>query len=244
MKKVLSVLLVLVLMTTTQFTGAAFAEEKKLSIVTTIFPIYDWVRQIVGDRDNVEITMLLNNGADLHSYQPTAADILKVSTADLFIYVGGESDKWVEDVLNSAQNPNLAAISLVEAMGDAIKIEEIVEGMEHEHEHEHEEDDAHSHEVSTFENDEVENRPLSNWAGEWQSAYPYAVDGSLDEGFAHKAESGKMTAEEYKQYYITGYETDIARICCLRGIDHFAFGNFFSLAADIVYISPDASLWA
>ncbi|MBR3743340.1 MAG: ZinT/AdcA family metal-binding protein [Clostridia bacterium] len=212
MKKVLSALLVLVLMMTTLLTGAAFAEEKKLSIVTTIFPIYDWVRQIVGDNDNVEITMLLDNGIDLHSYQPSAQDILKVSTADLFIYVGGESDEWVEDVLETAQNPSLVAINLVEAMGDAIKMEEIVEGMEHEHEHEHEESDAHSHEVSTFEDDQVENRPLSNWAGEWQSAYPYALDGSLDEGFAHKAESGKMTAEEYKQYYITGYETDIAKI--------------------------------
>ena len=212
MKKVLSALLVLVLLITALFTGAAFAEEKKLSIVTTIFPIYDWVRQIVGDNANVEITMLLDNGVDLHSYQPTAADILKVSTADLFIYVGGESDEWVEDVLKTAQNPNLVAINLVEAMGDAIKMEEIVEDMEHEHEHEHEESDAHSHEVSTFEDDQVEDRPLSNWAGEWQSAYPYAVDGSLDEGFAHKAESGKMTAEEYKQYYITGYETNIAKI--------------------------------
>ena len=212
MKKVLSALLVLVLMMTTLFTGAAFAEEKKLSIVTTIFPIYDWVRQIVGDNDNVEITMLLDNGTDLHSYQPTAVDILKVSNADLFIYVGGESDEWVEDVLETAQNPNLVAINLGEAMGDALKMEEIVEGMEHEHEHEHEESDAHSKEVSTFEDDEVRDRSLADWAGEWQSAYPYVLDGSLDEGFEHKAESGKMTAAEYKDYYAVGYESDIAFI--------------------------------
>ncbi len=210
MKKVLSALLVLVLLITALFTGAAFAEEKKLSIVTTIFPIYDWVRQIVGENDKVELTMLLDNGVDLHSYQPTAADILKVSTADLFIYVGGESDEWVEDVLATAQNPNLVAVNLVEAMGDAIKMEEIVEGMEHEHEHE--ENDAHSKEVSTFEDDEVQDRSLADWAGEWQSAYPFVLDGSLDEGFEHKAESGKMTAEEYKEYYRVGYESDIARI--------------------------------
>ena len=85
MKKVFAALLVLVLMMTTLFSGAAFAENKKLSIVTTIFPIYDWVREIVQGNDNVEITMLLDNGTDLHSYQPTAPDILKVSNADLFI---------------------------------------------------------------------------------------------------------------------------------------------------------------
>ena len=141
MKKVLSALLVLALMMTSLFSGAALAEEKKLSIVTTIFPIYDWVRQIVGDNDNAEISMLLDNGTDLHSYQPSAPDIMKVANADLFIYVGGESDEWVEDVLESAQNPNLVAINLVEAMGDAIKMEEIVEGMEHEHEHEEETDE-------------------------------------------------------------------------------------------------------
>ena len=146
MKKIVSVLLVLVLMMTALFSGTALAEKKKLSIVTTIFPIYDWVREIIGDQDSAEITMLLDNGADLHSYQPTAADILKVSTADLFIYVGGESDEWVEDVLATAANPNLAAISLVEALGDAIKTEELVEGMEHEHEEgEDEDEDGHEH---------------------------------------------------------------------------------------------------
>ena len=146
MKKIVSALLVLVLMMTALFSGTALAEKKKLSIVTTIFPIYDWVREIIGDQDSAEITMLLDNGADLHSYQPTAADILKVSTADLFIYVGGESDEWVEDVLATAANPNLAAISLVEALGDAIKTEELVEGMEHEHEEgEDEDEDGHEH---------------------------------------------------------------------------------------------------
>ena len=155
MKKVLTALLVLVLMMTSLFSGAAFAEDKKLSIVTTIFPIYNWVRQIVGEDSNVEITMLLDNGTDLHSYQPTAQDILKVSNADLFIYVGGESDEWVEDVLATAMNPNLVSISLVEAMGDAIKAEEIVEGMEHEHEHEEEEEEhEHHHDEEEEETDE------------------------------------------------------------------------------------------
>ena len=73
-------------------------QTDKLSIVTTIFPEYDWVREILGEKaDNAEITMLLDNGVDLHSYQPTADDIVKISDCDLFIYVGGESDEWVEE---------------------------------------------------------------------------------------------------------------------------------------------------
>ena len=120
-----------------------------LSIVTTIFPEYDWVREILGDKaDNAEITMLLDNGVDLHSYQPTADDIVKISDCDLFIYVGGESDGWVEDALRNAANRNMKVINLLEVLGDSVKTEEIVEGMQEEHEHEdaHAHDDAEEHE--------------------------------------------------------------------------------------------------
>ncbi len=121
----------------------------KLSIVTTIFPEYDWVREILGDKaDNAEITMLLDNGVDLHSYQPTADDIVKISDCDLFIYLGGESDGWVEDALRNAANRNMKVINLLEILGDSVKTEEIVEGMQEEHEHEdaHAHDDAEEHE--------------------------------------------------------------------------------------------------
>lgn len=127
-------------------------QTDKLSIVTTIFPEYDWVREILGEKaDNAEITMLLDNGVDLHSYQPTADDIVKISDCDLFIYVGGESDEWVEDALRNAANRNMKVINLLEVLGDSVKTEEIVEGMqEEEHEHEdaeeHEHEDAHAHE--------------------------------------------------------------------------------------------------
>ncbi|WP_337415884.1 metal ABC transporter substrate-binding protein [Anaerotignum faecicola] len=127
-------------------------QTDKLSIVTTIFPEYDWVREILGDKaDNAEITMLLDNGVDLHSYQPTADDIVKISDCDLFIYVGGESDEWVEDALRNAANGNMKVINLLEVLGDSVKTEEIVEGMqeaEHEYEdaEEHEHEDAHAHE--------------------------------------------------------------------------------------------------
>ena len=129
-------------------------QTDKLSIVTTIFPEYDWVREILGEKaDNAEITMLLDNGVDLHSYQPTADDIVKISDCDLFIYVGGESDEWVEEALRNAANGNMKVINLLEVLGDSVKTEEIVEGMqeeEHEHEdaeeHEHEDAEEHEHE--------------------------------------------------------------------------------------------------
>ena len=121
-------------------------QTDKLSIVTTIFPEYDWVREILGDKaDNAEITMLLDNGVDLHSYQPTADDIVKISDCDLFIYVGGESDEWVEDALRNAANRNMKVINLLEVLGDSVKTEEIVEGMQEE-EHEHEDVEEHEHE--------------------------------------------------------------------------------------------------
>ncbi len=155
MKKVFALMLSLMLLVTCAAAGTGLAESKKISIVTTIFPIYDWVREIVGsDAEHVDITLLLDNGVDLHSYQPTARDILKISTADLFIYVGGESDEWVEDVLKSAMNPGLKAISLVDAMGNGIKTEEIVEGMEHEHDHDEDEDHGHEEDHDHDDHDE------------------------------------------------------------------------------------------
>lgn len=123
--------------------------QKKLSIVTTIFPEYDWVRQIAGDKmDNIELTMLLDNGVDLHSYQPTVDDIVKISSCDMFIYVGGESDEWVEDALQEAVNKNMAVVNLLDVLGDAVKEEEVVEGMQGD------EDEEHDHEEEEVEYDE------------------------------------------------------------------------------------------
>lgn len=115
----------------------------KLNIVCTIFPIYDWIREIAGT-DNASITMLLDSGVDLHSYQPTADDLIKISGCDLFIYVGGESDSWVEDVLKNTAGDDMTALSLLDAIGSAAKTEEVIDGMEqHEEEEDEEEYDEH-----------------------------------------------------------------------------------------------------
>ena len=123
-------------------TKAQSKNDNKIQVVTTIFPEYDWVVNILGDNPSgIDVTMLLDNGVDLHSYQPTAEDILKLSTCDLFIYVGGESDEWVEDALNSAENKDKIAINLLEVLGEKVKEEEIVEGMECEEEEEGKEEE-------------------------------------------------------------------------------------------------------
>ena len=136
MKKFTALLLTFVLFLSLCPVSGLAEEAGKIRVVTTIFPIYDWVREIAGDTGNTEITLLLDSGVDLHSFQPSAQDILKVATCDLFIYVGGESDEWAEDALAEAVNPDMVVISLVEALGENAKAEEIVEGMEAEEEEE------------------------------------------------------------------------------------------------------------
>ena len=108
---------------------------KELSVVATVFPAYDWARQLIGENeDHVALTLLLDKGTDLHNYQPTVEDIYKISTCDLFIYVGGESDKWVPDALAQATNKDMQVVCLLEALGSAAKEEEALEGMEEEEE--------------------------------------------------------------------------------------------------------------
>lgn len=103
----------------------------KISIVCTTFPQYDWVRGIIGsENETFRLTLLLDTGVDPHSYQPTARDIAMISSADLFIYTGGESEQWAEDILKEPFNPDLQAVSLLETLGDTAKEEETVEGMQ------------------------------------------------------------------------------------------------------------------
>ena len=144
MKKVLTIVLCLVLLAGI-LSGCRSEDVRKsgrISIVTTVFPIYDWCREILGDQaGSVDLTMLLDSGVDLHSYQPTAADIIRISDCDEFIYVGGESDEWAEDALSAeGVNPAMRTVNLLEALGDLAKEEEIVEGMEDDHGHEEDED--------------------------------------------------------------------------------------------------------
>ncbi|MBR0530714.1 MAG: ZinT/AdcA family metal-binding protein [Ruminococcus sp.] len=216
--------------------------DKSFSVVCTIFPEYDWTKEILGEHaDDAEITYLLDNGVDLHNYQPTADDILKISSCDLFVYVGGESDEWVENALAEANNEDMKVVELMDILGDSAKVEELKEGMqEDEHEHEHD----HSKEVSTFEDDEVKDRSLSDWAGEWQSAYPLVLDGSLDEAWEHKSEDGSMTAEEYKDYYTIGYKTDISSVKIDGDNITFTYDDGKTVSSDYEYTGYFIQNWS
>ena len=121
--------------------------QKKVSIVATIYPQYDWLKNVLGNRlDAVDLKLLIKNGTDLHSYKPSAQDIAAIASADMVVYVGGESDEWIEKALSATPKAGRVQVNLMEALGDRVKEEEVVEGMEHEHHHEHgEEAEEHEH---------------------------------------------------------------------------------------------------
>ncbi len=117
--------------------------DKTLDIVVDIFPVYDWVREITAGAEDTNITLLSSNGVDIHSFQPSVDDIISISTCDVFIYVGGESENWIKGALDEAVNGDMIVIDLLSLAGDAVKEEEIKEGMqsdEHEHEFGHDEE--------------------------------------------------------------------------------------------------------
>lgn len=143
-KKIIICIITSVMLLTT-FAGCETSttkSNKKFSIVCTIFPEYDWTKEILGEQaENADITYLLDKGIDLHNYQPSADDMVKISECDLFIYVGGESDAWVDDALSTAKNKNMKVINLMEVMGNSAKEEVVKEGMMPEDEEESEETD-------------------------------------------------------------------------------------------------------
>ena len=203
----------------------------KLKVVTTIFPAYDWVRAILGDKaENAEITMLLDNGVDLHSYQPTADDIVKISDCDLFVYVGGESDGWVKNALKSAANRNMKVINLLEVLGDSVKTEETVEGMQ-------EDGHGHSHDEQLTE-DDIKDRTLSDFAGAWKSLHPYLLNGDLDKFCQHRAEEDEdssTTKDTYLEKYKTSWQCDAEKISISGNTITFTYGDGKTVSAEYTY---------
>ena len=104
--------------------------EEKPTILCTIFPQYDWTREILGERvDDFNLELLIDDGTDSHSYQPTVEDIVTISEADMVIYIGGESDAWIQAAIDNANNPDLIELSMLDAVGGLAKEEEVKEGM-------------------------------------------------------------------------------------------------------------------
>ena len=111
--------------------GRAAQAGERPSVVVTIYPIYDWVMNLLGDRaSDWDVTLLLDSGTDMHSYQPSVEDIVTISACDLLIYVGGESDAWMDDALRGEVNPDMVVLNLLDILGDSTLDEETVEGMQ------------------------------------------------------------------------------------------------------------------
>ena len=155
MKRITAVLLVIPLIAVITCACNKTVSKEKNSVICTIFPQYDWVRQILGEKaGNYNLTLLLDNKIDLHSYQPSVNDIAKISSCDLFIYVGGESDGWVEAALGNAVNKEMTIINLMKILGDHVKTEEITEGMEHDQNGGDDDDHPAGDGINDEENDE------------------------------------------------------------------------------------------
>ncbi|MBE6686813.1 MAG: zinc ABC transporter substrate-binding protein [Ruminococcaceae bacterium] len=146
MKKTISVICALLLVALAFAGCSGDKKNNDKRIVCTMFPQYDWVMEILGEEAkewNVEL--LMQTGTDLHSFEPTAEDIIIIDRSDLFIHVGGESDEWVDDVLGQSENVG-TVINMLETLGDDAIMSEHEHDHGHEHEHEHEEEEEeHEH---------------------------------------------------------------------------------------------------
>lgn len=141
-------IILIIVLSLSYFTGCSYHKTEDLttnndniSVITTIFPTYDFVRQIA--KDKVDIKMLLKPGEESHSYEPTPKDIKSIQSSDLFIYVGGENDIWIEDILNSMGEYKPHTLKLLDIVPTLE--EEIVPGMQHEDDHTHAENEDHNH---------------------------------------------------------------------------------------------------
>lgn len=218
MKKILSAVVAafLALGSLTACSSSGAKGNDKLKIVTTIFPEYDWVMNVLGDKaSGADVTMLLDNGVDLHSFQPTAADIMKISSCDLFIYVGGESDEWVEDALKEAVNKDMIVINLMDELGSAVKEEEIVEGMQEEDEHDYD------HEEGEVEYDEHVWLSLKN-----AQVLVKSISDALQKIDASNAGSYKKNADAYIES-LKALDADYKAAVDAAGTKTILFGDRF-----------------
>ena len=145
MKRSICILLVLLLMLPLLAGCANVTDNGKTKIVCTVFPQYDWIKNVLGDTDGIELSLIIRNGADPHSYQPTAADIMSIAGCDMIVTLGGDSEKWVDEALERAQGSDIKKIELAEIAGMALH-EISSSSHTHDHgEHSHEEHEGHGH---------------------------------------------------------------------------------------------------
>lgn len=214
--------------------------DGKISIVTTIFPYYDFVRQLAGDK--ADVRLLLSPGSDSHSYEPTPSDIVAIENCDIFIYNGGESDEWVDGVLSSIENKEVKVMKMMEYV--PLRHEQ---SMNHEHKHsDHEDmddnDEGHDHEegeeydehiwtsirnaerMSASIADELISADSKNsdYYNEKKTNYISKLD-SLDKKFTEVADNNKCDTLVFGDrfpflYFVSDY--DLGYECAFPGCSH------------------------
>ena len=232
MKKLISLLLSAVLLASLLAGCGTAAPESHgdIKVVTTIFPIYDWVREVAQDDVDINLDLLLDNGVDLHSYQPTAKDIMDISDCDIFIYVGGESDEWVDDTLAQADNKNMTVLDLMDILGDKAKEEEVKEGMQ-EDDHEHEEGKEEEHEEGP-EYDEHVWLSLKN-----TSLFVDKIAEALSKADPQHAEVFKTNAASYQEK-LSALDTQYQQAVDSAAVKTLLFGDRFPFR----YLTDDYGL--
>lgn len=190
------------------------AQSGKLNIVATIFPQYDFARAVTGDR--ADLTLLLHPGAESHSYEPSPKDIIKIQKSDIFIYVGGESDEWIDGILSSLDTSSMQIIKLMDCVDPVV--EEDVPGMEGGHEEDGDGYEYDEHVWTSPKNAIKITQAISDAAckadSENASYYKektveYVKElGALDAGFQEAADNGKRKTLVFGDRFPFRYFTD------------------------------------
>mgnify|MGYP002517479992 CR=1 FL=1 len=197
------------------------AENDKINIVVTTFPCYDFVRATTKDVDNIQIKMLIKPGAEIHSYDPTPQDLIAIQKSDLFVYNGGESDEWVDEILISMEENTPKSLRLIESVA---LLEE--EHFDEEHFHEHEEECHHGHSAEELEADEHVWTSPEN-ARKMVDFVAKALESLEELKFENKAKI-KENAEDYKNQ-IDEVESEIKQVLESKSEKFIVMGDRFPL---------------
>ena len=231
--------------------GCDFSSDGKLHIVCTIFPQYDWVRELTEGAQNVEVTLLEDSGADLHNFQPSAADKVSILNSDLFVYTGGESDDWARTLLENAEK-DVRSLDLIEALGERALTEEegIEESGEHDHEHE---DETDEHIWLSVQNAQVLVSAIQeelcavdegNAALYQSNAASYLAElSALDEAFAKTVSSAKRSvlvfADRYPFRYLA-HDYGLTCYAAFSGCSAESEASFATILALVKHVEENA----
>lgn len=222
---------------------AEIPDPDRLQVVCTTYPQYSYLQAIIGEvSDSVELTLIMDDGADLHSYQPVALDLVRIASADLLVYIGGESDTWVEDAATEAVNPDMRMVSLMELAGERAKEEEVVEGMQerrsltgHDHVHEHGDEDDHAHEDEAEEEIEYDEHV---WLSLKNSmVFVNALAEQMEELDAAHAENYRANADAYIAQ-LEELDREYEEVVAGAGVRTLIFGDRFPFR----YLTEDYGL--